>query len=232
MARPANSKSAEDAELLATGEATKAQIAKLFRRDPKTLDRLLYGLIPAGDRRGAKTYSIEEAAGRLVRPSYEIETYIRRMNHADIPVLVAKEFWNGLRARQQFEIAQGDLWPTAEVVKVVSQMQSQLRMTLLLMADAVERETSLDAAQRAALKRMIDGAIKDLGQAVEEAFKDYTPPDDGLHPSVRGGPNRGLAPVSGTSNNEEVDLGLLELGGVDNRDGEEDFSTSGSLDGL
>jgi len=166
-----------DVELLATGEATKAQIAKLFRRDPKTMDRLLYGLIPAGVRRGAAVYSIEEAAGRLVKPGYSIEAYIRRMHHTDLPPLLQKEFWNGLRARQAYEKEQGDLWPTSEVLAVFAEAFQTLRTALLLLPDSVDREVTLIQAAKDVLKRLTDAAIVECQEALVDKFQGYEPPD-------------------------------------------------------
>lgn len=177
-----------DAELLATGEATAAQIAKLFRRDAKTMPRLLQGLVPAGERRGSRVYNIEEAAQRLVKPGYSIETYIKRMHPSDIPPLVQKEFWNALRARQAFEEAQGDLWRTADVVAILAESFATMRTSLMLMSDAISRETSLSPRQQEALKRLIDGAINDLKEGLVDKFDGYQPPRYGMGNDPSGDP--------------------------------------------
>jgi hypothetical protein len=169
-----------DSELLATGEATQAQIAKLFRRDVKTLPRLLHGLVPAGIRRGSKVYAIADAATRLVKPGYSIETYIKRMHPSDIPALVQKEFWNGQRARQIYEENEGDLWRTDEIVEVLAGVFATCRTSLLLLSDAVSRESALSSRQQDALKRLIDGAIDDLKTGLVEKFNGYEPPNVGL----------------------------------------------------
>ena len=216
-----------DTELLATGEATKAQIAKLFRRDPKTLDRLLYGLIPSNVRRGVNVYSIEEAASRLVKPGYQIEGYIRRMHQADLPPLLQKEFWNGLRARQAFEREQGDLWPTAEVVSVFAEVAATLRMSLLLMPDEVDREAAMTVRQREVLKRLTDAAIVNLQDALVEKFSGYEPPNNQLLEGrgdsiLDAGPASGHSDILDAPDYEEDDLGLLLDGGVDTIDSPED----------
>lgn len=208
-----------DVELLATGEATKSQIAKLFRRDPKTMDRLLYGLIPANMRRGAAVYSIEEAAGRLVKPGYNIEAYIRRMHHTDLPVLLQKEFWNGLRARQAFEKEHGDLWPTKEVLAVLASSFQTMRTALLLLPDSVDREVTITQAAKDVLKRLTDAAIVELQQVLVDAFAGYEPPDvgSGLLPSPGqhgGGQSAaGYDSILDAPDNEEDGLGLRDAGG-------------------
>jgi hypothetical protein len=165
-----------DSELLATGEGTMAQIAKLFRRDAKTMPRLLHGLVPTGVRRGSRVYSIEEAATRLVKPGYSIETYIKRMHQSDLPPLVAKEFWNGQRARQAYEENEGDLWRTPDIVEALAEAFATCRTSLLLLSDAIARESVLSTRQQELLKRLVDGAISDLKKSLVERFANYEPP--------------------------------------------------------
>jgi hypothetical protein len=232
---------ATDTELTATGEGTKAQIAKLFRRDAKTMDRLLYGLIPSGMRRGHAVYSIEEAAGRLVKPGYAIESYIRRMHHTDLPPLLQKEFWNGLRARQAYEKEQGDLWPTSEVLAVYAEAANTIRMALLLMPDAVDREASLTTKQKEVLKRLTDAAIVDIQEKLVDKFAGYEPPDvigAGLLPIgighnggpriPDGGPASGYDSILDAPDHEEEGLRLRDVGGDAMLDLDEDTLAPGT----
>lgn len=166
-----------DSELTATSQANQTQLAAMFRRDPKAMPRLLDGLAPAGERRGAKVYWIDEAAQRLVKPGYEIEGYLKRMHQSDIPPLLGKDFWNGQRARQAFEENEGDLWRTAEMVSVFAEACQTIRTSLLLITDALEREEELTNSQRAAVESLIDGAIQDIQTALVERFSQYVPPE-------------------------------------------------------
>lgn len=170
-----------DSELTATGQANQTQLAALFKRDPKSMPRLLDGLAPSGERRGFKTYWIYEAAQRLVKPGYEIEQYLRRMHPSDLPNLLSKDFWNGQRARQAFEEIEGDLWRTGEMVGVFAEACATVRTSLLLFRDALEREESLTEAQQEILGGLIDGAIKDIQEALVERFASYEPPE---YPSI------------------------------------------------
>ena len=206
---PTPKMSEADSELTATSQANQTQLAAMFRRDPKAMPRLLDGLAPAGERRGAKVYWIDEAAQRLVKPGYEIEGYLRRMHQSDIPPLVAKEFWNGQRARQAFEENEGDLWRTAEMVAVFAEAAATIRTSLLLITDALEREEELTNSQRAAVEALIDGAIQDIQVALVERFSNYVPPEyapvsfDSFE--AQGGPGEG----------EHVAQDAVEDGGLD-----------------
>lgn len=204
--RPPKARDEVTSDLLATGEATMAQLAQLFETDAKTLPKRLRGLRPAGVRNNTQTYKIRDAAARLVKPGYSIEAYLRGMNHADLPPLLTKEYWNGQRARQIFEENAGDLWRTSQVVEAISESFKTLRMELLLIPEGIERETAVTDAQRKILRRYIDGTIDTLRSAMVDRFKDYAPttvafaPVDGLE-SVGSGDGAFEA-----EDNEEDDL--------------------------
>lgn len=153
--------------------ATIRQLAIMFKADPKVVTRKISGLVPIGKREGTNVYSIPEAASRLVKPSYEIERYIMEMNHLDLPPLLSKEFWNSQRARLAFEEANGDLWRTPDVVRLISELFNSTRMVLLLLPDTVEREAGLNREQKAVVRRVIDGALVDGRNTLVKRFKDY-----------------------------------------------------------
>lgn len=173
-------------ELLATGEATLAQIARLFNTDAKTLPKRLKRLVPKGMRRGYKVYSIAEAASYLITPGYEIEEYIRQMSPQELPPLLSKEYWNGQAARLKYETAMGQHWPTEEIVAFLGELLNVSRMTLLLLVDDVNREESLTDGQRGVIQRITDAAITTMGKTIAEKLTEYhaNRPDPGPTPRV------------------------------------------------
>jgi hypothetical protein len=173
--RPPKARDEVTSDLLVTGEASMAQIAQLFRTDAKTLPRRLRRLKPVATRSGVKVYSIRDAAGYLVKPGYSIEQYLRQMHPNDLPVGLMKEFWAGQKSRQSFELQAGDLWPTSQVVEALAEAFKQARMTILLFPETVERESGVTDAQRKVLRRLSDGLIDDLREALVEHFKNYEP---------------------------------------------------------
>lgn len=160
-------------EILATGEATMSQIAQMFETDAKTLPQRMKGIIPAGKRNGYKVYKIREAAGRLVKPGYEIEEFIRQMSPQELPPLLNKEFWNGQRARAAFEKEMGNLWPTEDVVALFAVLENGIRQTMLLVTDDIEREEGLTDGQRKAFRRITDAAITLFKEKLTEGFQEY-----------------------------------------------------------
>lgn len=171
--RPPKNDSEVTSELLASGEATMAQIAQLFNTDAKTLPKRMKGIVPRGTRRGYKVYRIDEAATRLVKPGYEIEEFIRQMSPQELPPLLTKEFWNGQNARLNYEKALGNLWPTEDVIAALGEFANTVRITLLLVADDVDRESGLTDGQRVIIRRIMDAAVTTLKKNIAEKFKSY-----------------------------------------------------------
>ena len=161
------------AVVVSTGQGTIAQIAQLFWTDAKTLPKRMKSVAPTGTRNGFKVYDIAEAAAMIVKPGYEIEEFIRQMSPQELPPLLQKEFWNGQNARLKFEKDQGNLWPTDEIVGFVGELLNAIRMALLLVSDGVDREVGITDGQREIIRRIMDGAIEEMRNTVEDKFKEY-----------------------------------------------------------
>jgi hypothetical protein len=149
-----------------------SHLAAMFEMNPKTVRAKIEtaGVKPTGTRGGYDTYKVKDVAPFLVKFAGDIEQYLRKMHPSDLPPLLQKEFWNGLRARQQYELAQGDLWRTADVIEHFGETFKVLRMNLLLLSDAVERETALSERQREIVKSRIDGALEQIRVSLVQKF--------------------------------------------------------------
>lgn len=173
IGRPKKEDAEVTSELLTSSCATIAQLAQLFETDAKTLPKRLKMLQPKGTRRGNKVFSIREAAQYIVTPGYEIEEYIRQMSPQELPPLMSKEFWNGQRARLEYEIKLGNHWPTEDVIEFIGELGQAMRMVYLLLADDVNRATSLTDGQRKEIVRLADAGIANMQKSVKEKFEKY-----------------------------------------------------------
>lgn len=151
--------------------ASISQLGKLFIMDNRTVSAKLHAVLPVGKRHGSPIYLIRDAAPHLCKPLGDITEAIKRMHHSELPPLVQKEFWNGLRARQEYEKAQGMLWATSDIIDSLAEAFKLLRMSLLLTRDRVERESELTGKQREIIQSIIDGALIDLNKALIERFQ-------------------------------------------------------------
>ena len=62
-----------------------SQLGILFRMDHRVLVEKLHGVSPSSKRGNANIYRVDEVAPHLVKPIYDIETYIKRMHHNELP---------------------------------------------------------------------------------------------------------------------------------------------------
>jgi len=150
--------------------ANLSQLGELFRMDHCSIVAKIHKCKPCGERNGVDIYAVHEVAPYLVKPAYDIETYIKKMHHNDLPKMLTKEFWAGQRSRQEFEQREGNLWPTERVVEVVGGLMKMVKMSVRLMADAVDRQAELSDRQRSIVKAQGDGMLEELYRNVLDAF--------------------------------------------------------------
>lgn len=151
--------------------ASMSQICAIFGMDSRDVKTKINGQVkPIGMRRGFPIFSIKEVAPYLVSPPYDLDEFIQRMNIADLPPILRKEYWAGLRSRQLYEKEAAELWPTTDVVDMVSELFKTLRMALLLARENVERETELSDRQRAIITSIIDNALEDAHAKIVSHF--------------------------------------------------------------
>lgn len=154
---------------------TQDQLMRLFKMDHRTIKKKIFesGVKPVGkSANNADIYSIHEIAPYLVKPVFDVETYIKQMSHNDLPKHLTKEFWAGLRSKQDYEEKAGHLWRTEKVVEKVGELMKLVKMSTLLMNDAVERQTELSDRQRAIIKELSHGMLADLMTRINENFKE------------------------------------------------------------
>lgn len=150
-----------------------SQICALFGQDHRTVVKKLFegNVKPVGKRYNAEIYKFGDVAPWLVKPAFDIETYIKKMDHRELPKALTKEFWAGLRSKQDYEEKAGLLWRTEKVVEEVGELMKLVKMSSLLMLDAVERQTELTDRQREIIRQLTHGMLNDLLEKVEKTFK-------------------------------------------------------------
>lgn len=150
-----------------------SQLCALFKMDNRTVLGKIQagGVKPSGTRNQTDIYYVHEVAPYLVKPAYDIEAYIKRMHHSELPKHLTKEFWAGLKSKQDYEERAGMLWRTEKVVQEVGELFKLVKMSALLMVDAVERTTELSERQRDIIKGLTHGMLDEIRGRVEENFR-------------------------------------------------------------
>lgn len=154
--------------------ASANQLASLWRTKPDDIYRRLGDLAPVGmGRQGNPIYDVAEAAARLVKPEITwemIDTYMRRVNHAHLPPMTSKFYWQGKKERDRYLETVDELWFTDDIVRVAADAFQTLRMSLILLPDVLREEAGLRDNQFRFVQRIIDDAIEDLGARLTAAL--------------------------------------------------------------
>lgn len=158
--------------------ATLRQLCVLFKMDISKVKARIADIEPCAHRHGFPVYAIKDAASVLSEPRWPMDEWIKRMNHADLPMLLRKEYWAGMRSRQLYEIAAGDLWPTDRVIEMASEMLKVIAMSARLASDQVERETGITVRQREVVNRLMDSMLANARDALEKHIQNRKPKDD------------------------------------------------------
>lgn len=149
-----------------------SQLEVILEMDKKDIQRKIFGHVsPVGKRRGYDIYKLKDILPWVVKPTYDIEEYIKKMHHNELPKLLTKEFWAGQRAKQDYMEKNGDLWKTEKVIEAVGDFVKLVKMSALLTTDAVERQVELTDQQRKIIKSIMDGMLLDLYAAVQKKFQ-------------------------------------------------------------
>lgn len=148
-------------------------LAEMFHVSPHVIRRKINSLKPVGERGGDPIYDLAEAAQYLVKPRVDLAEYIKNLRPQDAPVALQKQFWDSQNGRLKYMLEAGELWRTEAVQHLVGDLYKLIRQRMQLLADTIERETSLTDEQRAIITRTADDTLISLTQTITEAFSDY-----------------------------------------------------------
>lgn len=152
---------------------TTAELSRLFQVPLQTVKDNIGDLIPSGKRGNSDVYSIKDAASRILRSDEDDPEMVRRilrMNHTALPKMVSKEFWLAETHRQKYMITAGELWPTSKVVAWLSEAFKAVRLALMLLPDAVDREEALTNKQRDVIVTAVDATLNDAADRLVNEF--------------------------------------------------------------
>jgi hypothetical protein len=149
-----------------------SQMTQIFECDRRDLTQKIEaaGIKPCGMNGGYAIYKLKDVMPVVVKPVYDVESYLRNMHPNELPKHLAKEFWAGQRSKQEFELKAGDLWPTQKVISEVGELFKLVKMSALLAMDTVERQVELTEEQRAIIKRLMDGMLIDMHKTIVDKF--------------------------------------------------------------
>lgn len=150
--------------------ATVSDLEIIFKLDRRTIIKRIEGVQPCGKRAQADIFLIRECAPYLVKPAGDMGEFIKNARSVDLPPLLQKEYWNGLRAKQDFLLREGDVWRTEQVQGLVAEAFKVVRNNLMLMPDQLALKTTISDVQRTEILEMLDSTIAGIKEALLNVF--------------------------------------------------------------
>lgn len=146
------------------GGVTITDLAAMFGMDRKEVRKRIGDVRPYRTIGLQEMYRVKDVATKLVRIDDNMTDIVSRImatHHTDLPKMLSKEYWYGQNQRLRFLRDTGDLWDTEAVVTLASEVFKTLRLSLMLSADAVERETALSEKQRSLIENIMHQALEE-----------------------------------------------------------------------
>lgn len=133
-------------------------LATMFGHDKNTIKKKLAkaNLEIVGRRRGGPLYRLADAAPHLVKPQVDLLEYIKGLRPNDLPPMLNDAYWSAMLKRQKWEENAADLWRTEDVLVVLGDLNFQLRNTVNLWVEEVDRLEGLTPKQRDIITRQAD----------------------------------------------------------------------------
>lgn len=178
ITRRKNAQADETSNVIMYEGANLSQLSVLFRMDHRVLVEKLHQCPPTGVRNGTQIWRIDVAAPYLVRPMFDIEAYVRKMNPTDLPKMLSKEFWSAQKVKQEVQEREGNLWATDRVIRAIGGVMKIMKNSVRLFVDAVDRQSELNEIQRRIVKQLGDGLLNEAYRTVLKEFEEKPTNDE------------------------------------------------------
>lgn len=151
-------------------------LAKVFRMDPSDVKRRLADCPPVANKKSGYVYSLPIAARYLVKPVFDVTTYLKNMKPSELPPVLQSAYWDALNKKQKWEENAGQLWRTERVIEVFGDTFKTIKNDMQLWPDTIERQTELTDAHRNILLKLIDSLQDELYQTLVKMAKQKQTP--------------------------------------------------------
>ena len=137
-------------------------LSKAFNIPRDTVKLKLADLPSIGSEGGkSKLYDFRQAAPYLVKPK-NVDEFIKGLKPADLPLSLRKETYQALIMKQRFMKAAGELWHTSQVFEVFGEAMKNIKESMQLWVDKLDRVDGMNDSQRAIITALVDELQKDI----------------------------------------------------------------------
>lgn len=136
-------------------------LATMFGHDKNTIKKKLAkaNIEIVGRRNGGPLYRLADAAPYLVKPQVDLVEYIKGLRPNDLPPMLNDAYWSAMLKRQKWEENAKDLWRSEDVLEVLGDLNFQVRNTVNLWVEEVDRVDALSQKQRDVITKRADDLL-------------------------------------------------------------------------
>lgn len=153
------------------GGVSASWLAQVFGHDKNTIAKKLAtaGIEVVGRRNNGPLYRIPDAAAYLVKPKVDLVAYVKTLRPNDLPPMLNVAYWDAMLKRQKWEENAGDLWRTEDVLTVFGDLAFEIKTTVNLWVEEVDRREGLTNDQRKIITELSDTLLVRVHQQMVEA---------------------------------------------------------------
>lgn len=141
---------------------TQNAIADVFGMMPETIKRRLLRCPTVGSEGGRDLYNFKTACEYVLKPRMDIETYLKTLNPADMPIGINKSFWEAQMTKLRYQIAAAEAWATEDVLEVFGTVFMTIKERTKLWSETLRESGMLTDDQLVKLNQLIDDYLSNL----------------------------------------------------------------------
>ena len=140
-----------------------AWLCQAFGVSRRTVINRLAGVRPIRlGARHAPIYAIADAAPRLVKAEINYVEALKNMRPQDLPPMLQAVFWDAMIKKLDWEKKAKHLWHTSDVLDVLTDLFSTIRVTMQLWPEQLEKAQQLSDAQLKFIRDSVDSLQGEL----------------------------------------------------------------------
>lgn len=143
-------------------------LAEFFNMSPDTVKKRLAKCPVAGYvGSGRPVYIFQDTVSFLIKPKWDIATYLKTLNIGDMPLPISKVYWEAERTKNKTLLETGQAWPTSKVLETLGQVFMMIKDRIPLIREGM-RDEGLTDPQSDVLEKLCDQFQRDLHEALVE----------------------------------------------------------------
>ena len=141
-------------------------LARVLKLDAMTIDRRLRRVEPVGyagnGEKKRPVYDFSNVLPYLLKPKMDLQTFLDTLNAADLPPIVNKLVWDGLRAKLRYKVEAQESWRTEDCIAVFSETFMMIKDHTQMWVEELREKGGMSDEQCERLEKMVDIYRDDL----------------------------------------------------------------------